>query len=279
MAYSPFFVAGVPKSGTTWLGKLLDAHPEVSCKGEACLHIFLKSLIRISNEYNEYLAKREGQFSESNDFPPMKAADAHAIGRYFVEQRLQSVADVTKSNLKFLGEKDPAHIVNFPILNTLFPDAKVVHIIRDGRSVVVSAWHHNLRVVPDVMRNAGFDAFMDEAAERWGRVIKAARSNAHLFGNRYLEVRYEALIADAPTHLRRILSHLGADTSDEAVRACVDAASFEKLSKGRSQGQEDSKSFFRKGIADDWKTQMTPAQIQRFDARSGGMLGELGYLG
>ena len=131
----------------------------------------------------------------------------------------------------------------------------------------------------DELLAAGFDKFMDEAAGQWGGMHRRARETAHVLGGRYLEVRYEDLVADPLPQLKRVLDHLGADSDAEVVRACVDAASFEKLSKGRSQGQEDSKSFFRKGIADDWKTQMTPAQIQRFDARSGGMLGELGYLG
>lgn len=276
--FSPFFVTGVPKSGTTWLGMLLDAHPEICCKGEACVHVFIKSLIKISNEYNEFLTGRATQFSESNEFPKMKAADAHAIARFFVEQRLRTIADPNKLHLKFLGEKDPAHTVNFPILNSILPAAKIVHIIRDGRATAISAWHHNMRIVPDMMKKAGFDAFLDEAAGRWGKMLRAAREQSALLGPRYLEVRYESLIDDTISHLMHILAFLGADTDITLVRTCVDAASFEKLSNGRAQGQEDSQSFFRKGTADDWKTQMTPSQIQRFNARSGGMLEELGYL-
>lgn len=278
MVYSPFFVTGVPKSGTTWLGKLLNAHPEINCKGEACVHVFIKSLIRISNEYNEFLANRAGQFSDSNEFPMLKTDDVHAIARYFVEQRLRTISDPEKPKLRFLGEKDPAHVVNFPILQSTFPDAKVIHIIRDGRSTTISAWHHNMRIVPDMMKKAGFDAFIDEAAQRWGKMIRTARENSSLLGDRYIEVRYEALIEDAQANLKRILNHLGADSSEATVMACVEAASFEKLSAGRARGIENNNSFFRKGTSDDWKTQMTASQIQRFNARSGGMLEELGYL-
>lgn len=278
MAYSPFFVSGVPKSGTTWLGKLLDAHPEISCKGEACMHAFIKSLIGISNEYNALLQGRGETFSDSNEFPPLKEAEVYEMGRYFIELRLKSIADLGKRGLRFVGEKDPYHVVNFPVLHKMFPEAKVIHIIRDGRGVVVSAWHHNLRIPTQNAQAAGFDKFMDEAAGQWGAMHRRARETAHILGERYLEVRYEDLLADPLPQMKRVLDHLGADSDTEVVRACMDAASFEKLSKGRAQGQEDSKSFFRKGIADDWKTQMTPAQIQRFNARSGGMLSDLGYL-
>lgn len=277
MSHIPFFVSGMPKSGTTWLGKLMDAHPEISCKGEACMHAFTKSLIKISNEYNQLLDGRSEAFSDSNEFPPLTESDVHAMARYFFELRLKTAADPAKAGLKFVGEKDPYHVVNFPFLAKVFPEARIFHIIRDGRSVVVSAWHHNLRIASQDIQATGFDKFMDEAAGQWGAMHRRAIETKHLLGDRYLEVRYEDLIFDPLPQLTRVLAHLGADTQAETLEQCLKAASFANLSKGRSQGQEDAKSFFRKGIADDWKNEMTPAQIQRFNARSGGMLQELGY--
>lgn len=278
MAFQPFFVTGSPKSGTTWLGKLLDAHPEVSCKGEACLYAFTASLARISNDYNQLLEKRAGQFSELNEFPPLREPEILSLMRHFVELRLAAIVDPGKPALKFVGEKDPVHAQNFPLLHQLFPDSKVIHIIRDGRGVVLSAWHHNLRANTPGVKAAGFDAFLDQAAGHWAGIVRRARETAPLLGDRYLEVRYEDLSSDVLPHFKRVLDHLGVEASEEILGACAAAASFEKLSQGRSPGQEDSKSFFRKGIADDWKNQMTPAQITRCNARSGGLLQELGYM-
>ncbi|MBS1784825.1 MAG: sulfotransferase [Acidobacteria bacterium] len=278
MSYAPFFVTGAPKSGTTWLGRLLDAHPEISCKGEACVHAFIKGLIKISNEYNGMLGGRSGAFLESNEFPPLKEAEVYAMGRHFIELRLEVIADKSKSRLRFVGEKDPLHVVNFPTLNRMFPEAKVLHIIRDGRSVLVSAWHHNLRITKQANDPAAFDRFMNAAAEEWGSMHRRAMDTRSILGDRYLEVRYESLLTDPGPQMVRILNHLGANSEEATLRVCLEEASFEKLAKGRVQGQEDSQSFFRKGTADDWKTQMTASQIQRFNARSGGMLEELGYL-
>lgn len=243
------------------------------------MHAFTLSLERITNEYNNLLKKRVGLFSDANDFPPLTQGDLISMVRHFISLRMALIADPNKPNLKVVGEKDPTHIENLPVMKALYPDAKIIHIIRDGRAVVVSAWHNNLKNNTPGVKEAGFDKFMNEAARQWGLIIQRAIKDAPILGDRYLEVRYEDLVRDAFPHLMRILRHLGVDCSEEIVRACINASSFENLSEGRSQGQEDSKSFFRKGIADDWKTQMTPAQIQRFDARSGGMLGELGYLG
>ena len=277
MAFHPFFVTGAPKSGTTWLGKLLDAHPEINCKGEACLHFFTKELIRIANEYNALLERRRANVSESNAFPDMLESDVMVLMRHFIELRLAVIADSGKPGLRFVGEKDPIHGQNFPILQKLFPEAKYIHIIRDGRGVLVSAWHHNLRGNLPGLKQAGFDAFLDDMAGRWSQMVRRARETGPSLGTGYLEIRYEDLAADPELNLKQVLNHLGADASADTVRLCTEAASFEKLSKGRSRGEEDNQSFFRKGLANDWQNHMSSAQIQRFDARSGGLLRELGY--
>lgn len=278
MNVMPFFVTGSPKSGTTWLGHLLNAHPQVSCKGEACVHAFTQPLEKIINEYNDMLVKRAGMFSESNDFPPIRQEEMLSLMRYFVDMRLTTIVDPKKTQLRFLGEKDPAHAEHFPVMNLLYPDGKFIHIIRDGRDVMLSAYHNNLKNDTPGVKESGIDGFMGEAARQWGSLLKRARETAPLLGDRYIEVRYELLLSDPTTHLKRLLDFLGADSREEILQACIDAASFEKLSKGRAQGQEDSKSFFRKGVANDWKNHMSDEQVQRFDTYSGGMLRQLGYL-
>jgi len=127
------------------------------------------------------------------------------------------------------------------------------------------------------MKSVSFDAFLDEASEEWAKTVREARDTAPLLGDRYLEVRYEDLVSDVRSHLKRVLDYLGAVADEETVQACAEGASFEKLSRGRNRGQEDAQSFFRKGVADDWKNHMTPEQIKRCDVRSGGLLQELGY--
>jgi len=278
MAFQPFFVTGAPKSGTTWLGKLLDVHPEISCKGEACLYAFTNALAYISNEYNKMLKTRARHLSELNEFPLLREPEILAMMRFFVELRLATIVDSKKTELKCVGEKDPVHAKNFPLLNKLFPEAKVIHVIRDGRGVILSSWHHDRRFNPERMKSISFDTFLDTAAGLWANTVRMARETAPIFGTRYLEVRYEDLSSDVYPNLKRVLDHLGVDVREETLKACAEGASFEKMSRGRSRGQEDAQSFFRKGLADDWKAQMTPAQITRCNARSGGLLEELGYL-
>ncbi|HEU4952626.1 MAG TPA: sulfotransferase [Holophagaceae bacterium] len=277
MRQAPFFLTGAPKSGTTWLGKLLDAHPEISCRGEACVHHFGQRLVAACKDYNDLLARRKVAITDANDFPPLKWEEVLTLMRTFIELRFQAIADPAKPALRFLGEKDPEHALHFKELGGLFPEAKVLHIVRDGRGVFVSAWHHNVRSNYEHLKTHGFDDFLDVTAREWADRVRRARAGAVHLGDRYLEVRYEDLVADPEPGFARVLRFLGADASPEVVQVCVAAASFETLSQGRKAGEEDKASFFRKGDPQDWRNHLTPAQVARFDALSGGLLGELGY--
>jgi hypothetical protein len=277
MNFEPFFLTGAPKSGTTWLGKLLEAHPEINCRGEACVHHFALELLKACRSYGELLDRRRLAVTDSNDFPGLPWTDVLALMRRFIELRLAAIVDPAKTGLKFVGEKDPEHAMHFATLDKLFPEGKFIHIIRDGRAVFISAWHHNVRSKDVNLKTLGFNDFLDITAKEWSGRVRRGRETGQPLGDRYFEIRYEDLHADTAGWFTKTLDFLGAESTPETVAACVQAASFETLSQGRKQGEGDEASFFRKGIPDDWRTQLSPAQARRFDVLSGGLLGELGY--
>jgi hypothetical protein len=90
-------------------------------------------------------------------------------------------------------------------------------------------------------------------------------------------VRYEDLLSRPEEEVRRLLEFLGAGADDETVRRCVNAASFEKLSRGRERGEEDPTSFFRKGVAGDWRNTFTEQDRRVFEEMAGDLLAQLGY--
>ena len=277
MKESLFFLTGAPKSGTTWLGKLLDAHPEISCRGEARVHHFAARLVNLCKGYNDMLVERRNVVGEANEYPLMAWPEVQTLLRTFIENRMRVAADSMKPRFKHLGEKDPEHGLHFKELDPLFPDARHIHIIRDGRGVFISSWHHNVRTAYSHLKSTGFDEFLDITAKQWSHQVRSTREGAKLLGGRYFELRYEDLVAEPEAWMARVLDFLGADADPATVRACVEAASFEKLSQGRKAGEEDKASFFRKGDPNDWRSHLSDAQIRRFDALSGGLLKELGY--
>lgn len=277
MSYQYVFVTGAPKSGTTWLGAILDAHPEISCKGESCVHFFGQKLNKAFKEYDEYLAQRRAGLGELNGFPALTKQEFNAVLQVFIQNRMLAVADAKESRLRFIGDKDPGHLPHMLLMNEVLPSVKFIHLIRDGRDVAISAWNHNQWSLKN-QPTANFDDFLLQTAGEWKKYVSKGREQGRRLGpDKYLEVKYCDLAQDTTASIRRIFSFIGADMSEPQLAQCVEAGSFERLSKGRKAGEEDSKSFFRKGVAGEWRRVLNMKQLQGFNGVAGDLLQTLGY--
>lgn len=310
-----FFVVGMAKSGTTWLMKTLDAHPEVLCKGEgrffgeeyrreALAQIDTKQLP--SSLYNALLSSEYLRlWLERSVWTRDGDADRHMIDltrlatNYFLTQQL------AKSGKKIVGDKTPLLGTKFvEEIGTIYPEAKVIHIIRDGRDQAVSFMHQQgnrarrgslHRMTPEEMAKsetyrknpqeipeAGAGMFSEktlrQSARTWAlRVGQAAEDGPGLFGDGYTEVRYEHLLERPHEEAARLFEFLGVDAGERIVERAVSSASFEKLAQGRERGQEDVTSFYRKGVAGDWKNLFTERDKQIYKEEAGELLIRLGY--
>jgi hypothetical protein len=310
-----FFVVGHGKSGTTWVARLLGSHPDVLCLwegrffgrewhredlGEVEARVPPRTLSgAIANSADLKLWAERSVWARRGD------ADEHLRNLtrlaldYFLDQRLAG------TDKKIVGDKTPflpgTHTVRE--IHDVYPEAKVIHVIRDGRDAEVSWMHHRwnrsterggIQVLsPEEAKrreaylgNPKGDAspgLFDEAelrarAAQWSETVgEARREGPELLGDNYTEVRYEVLISDAPAETARLLRFLGAGAGDEAVRRCVEAASFEKLSGGRRPGEEDPASPVRKGVTGDWRGAFTEGDRRVYKEEAGDLLVELGY--
>ena len=310
-----FFVVGHQKSGTTWLMEMLNSHPEILCKGEGRPfgRTFRQENLKrkraghpptslynaiASSEDLRYWIERS-VWSKNDDVDEHLANLTRLAIEYFLTQRL------LKTGKRLVGDKTVLlgpEIVEE--ISAIYPGARVIHIIRDGRDVVISTMHHRwnqaadqggtVELTPDqlakreayrknprALLESGEGIFPDGwlrgNAAKWNtRVSRAVRDGPALLGANYREVRYEDLLERPREEVEQLLEFLGADARDQIVERCVSAASFERLSGGRSRGQEAA-SFFRKGIAGDWKNTFTGQDKQDFKAVAGNLLVELGY--
>jgi hypothetical protein len=311
-----FFVTGVGKSGTSWLMRTLDGHPEILCKGEGRFFAAdwrranfdpegtqaLASSLYYALLHSEYLRMwversvwaREGDAASHLDNLTRLATEHFLVGR------------LRKTNKKLVGDKSPLLDADFiQEVSRVFPEARVIHIIRDGRDQAVSMLHHvwnrstdqggvqtlkpgeferreAYRKDPKKLLQEGEGMFTEErlrgAARSWNaRVGKTAEDGPALLGTNYTEGRYEDLLERPDEEVRRLARFLGADTSQKAVQQAVDSASFERLSKGRERGQEDTSSFYRKGVAGDWNNYFTERDKEIYKEEAGKLLIRLGY--
>src|SRR5512142_1293740 len=135
-----FFIFGHARSGTTLLMRLVRLHPAVHCNYQA--HFFtrrplLKSLVD-TPEAEEWLTRRSNRWNHGRDLSPLvlrAAAD-------FIMER-----DAAKAGKMIVGDKSPSSTIHGQAIRdmySIYPDAKLVYIVRDGRDVLVSERFRNL---------------------------------------------------------------------------------------------------------------------------------------
>jgi hypothetical protein len=320
-----FFVVGPGKSGTGWLQSMLDFHPEILCKGEGRFfgrekkneklidaqagNRVMQRQVPPGSLYNaiaesEYLrlwiersvwSKKEDPEEHLNNLTRL-AID------YFLTRRLSTTKKrLVGDKTPFFGPEDVREIA------TIHSEAKVIHIIRDGRDRAISRMHHLWNKATDqggvhelmpeevakreaffknrqAFLNSGEGIFLEERLRSivvgWrDNVSSAIRYGRDLLGDNYTEVRYEDLLERPEEEVKRLFEFLGVDTSKEVVKRCVESASFEALT-GRERGSEDYTLGWRKhrkGIAGDWKNEFTERDKEIFKEEAGDLLVELGY--
>lgn len=164
------------------------------------------------------------------------------------------------------GDKTPVYVRLIPMLADLFPTARFVHMIRDGRDVALSymsvpwgptsVWH---------------------AARKWEKDVTAGRSAGESLGDdRYLEVRYEDLVADPSGELQKLCGFSALDFDMAMLAYHTDAID-------RLQCGPDATEYHRSAAAPpsqglrDWRSQMKSSDVAAFEAVAGETLTQLGY--
>ena len=200
VAEPPFpvpFICGATRSGTTLLRLMLDSHPEVAIPGETHFVVpMIKQTWRRARSADELAAlivssDRWGDFhldeaelrATLRAVDPLNCADAvRAFFRLYAE----------KHGKPRWGDKTPGYVRYMRLIQKTMPEARFIHIIRDGRDVALS-------LIP---RSWG-PSTIGEAANNWRKRIEVARRQEP-FLNHYLEVHYEDVLTDTETVLRRV---------------------------------------------------------------------------
>lgn len=303
-----FFAVGHGRSGTTWLERTLDTHPEVLCKGSGMFfgrfvrdfggRRLLYEVVNGSEELKAWHGYRENFWTGPEELDRDIAQIVRASIDAVMRRRL------TESGKRVLGDRTPHHVSHLEEIHALYPGARIVHAIRDGRDVAISGMHTFWKAQEqggpvdlspeetEIRRSyledreaflaSGRSIFTEERlrqrASGWNRIVRQGRKKGReLFGDDYFEFRYEEHLHDPRAALRGLFGFLGVDTNPEVLERVIEENSFRKLSKGRSPGQESSGAFFRKGISGDWKGTFTERDKEVFKEEAGELLVELGY--
>jgi hypothetical protein len=208
------FIVGSPRSGTSWLARLMGAHPEVAAMQETeLLNRYCRSWYDAWNQQLPADADRWNRHRHRG-LPAVLTGeefDAYVVG---FARDVYSKVLALKPTARVVVDKNPEYSLHTELIRTMFPAAAVLHIVRDGRDVAAS--------MLAASRGWGKDwapAEVRLAAHTWRTNVESARA-AQSTG-RYLQVRYEDLLAAGPRVLRECLAFAGIAASDEECARIV----------------------------------------------------------
>jgi hypothetical protein len=285
------FIVGHGRSGTTLLRLMLDAHPALAIPPETQ---FIPQLIDASkrpgspaeNVIEELTGHRRfGDFGFTADeirenFSKIDPFDMTEALRYFYRTYAE------RQGKPRWGDKSPGYGWTMHRVDRVVPEARFIHLIRDGRDVTLSllAKHDD---APPPRRQA----------RHWKSRVKKTRKLGNVVRH-YTELRYEDLITDPESQLRRICDFIRLDF-DPAMLTYYERAE-ERMSeiKRDMEGGTELTSKRRRGVLDAerrvavhkltsepprtdrigvWKTEMKPEDLEVFEREAGPLLVDLGY--
>lgn len=268
------FVVGCAKSGTTMLRAMLDSHPALSVPPESYFVATLAEHPRrfspwdptARHELIAYLADQRWFRRWGLSVAAMEAAfERHAPADLADAIRCVFALYAEQHGKSRYGDKTPAYVFAMPEIAAMLPEARFVHLVRDGRDVSLSLT--SKKFAPDDVPRASL--FWRQ------RVLAGRRSGAKLGPARYLEVRYEDLVDDPEAWMNEICRFVDLtfdpamlryhERSDEVLAGVMRRKQHANIARPPVKGLRD------------WRTQMASDDVVLVEALAGDLLHELGY--
>lgn len=282
-------VIGLPRSGTTLLRLMLDAHPQLAMPPETGFLAFCGKFTETGAALRREFFERVTHFPENapnwSDFGIPEADFMAALERI----RPFNVADGYRTFYRLYaqrfdkpryGDKTPTYYRYINTITATLPEAHFIHIIRDGRDVALS--------VRDMWFSPGKD--VETLATHWRDGIVQARTLAKATSH-YHELHYEQLIAHPRRELEKICRFIGLEYAPDMERyherapdrlrefgtrykadgsVLVERDARLNAHRLTSEPPDPSRVFA-------WRREMPAEEQQRYNAIAGEMLQSLGY--
>jgi hypothetical protein len=233
---SPIIVYGAPRSGTTYLARLLNQHPDVFVSDETRLFAWAHESLRVLPDNEQFVLNKRDRFVE------------HLLATY--PDLIRDFYRKLAPDARYWGDKnphyaDPMHDGCLDTILELFPTARFIHIVRDGRDVATS-----------IIRNGWVD--FDVAHRVWVNFVRIGCD----FGEKqpsgqYFEIRYEDLVRDDVLAARQLFDSLNIDMHPQVIEFC------REQTKRRTPLSNPTRNLGRDASASEWADLLAPDQRQR----------------
>lgn len=295
------FIVGVPRSGTTMMRELLERSPRIAIarethfighvrEGEGARFYFRRAgdlandatLERIVDWIYTGEFQRQSRMREISPFwrllerhIPRADVLAHLLAAPRTERDmfaafLRSYADFL--NRPLIGEKTPAHLAYVDTLFEWFPEAKVIHMLRDPRAVYVSDLRRRRRhprrpyswlmKLPLLLQTV----LVAQTVLGWRAAARYHDRYQHAYPERYRMVRFEDVLLQPETKVAEVFAFLGVEQPADAIEVRV-------VSHGVNRGREGLDS----DAAERWRTSIHPLARRLLETFTGGPMRRLGY--
>ncbi|MGB3097759.1 MAG: sulfotransferase [Solirubrobacterales bacterium] len=280
------FIVGVTRSGTTLLRLMLDAHPELAIPPET--H-FVPQLIKTTKKGGVSCEEAHGVVTGHRQWGDFNLDSGELLRRYCALDRIDPESTVRtffelyaeREGKPRWGDKTPNYVKRMRQIQRTIPEARFIHMIRDGRDAALSRFKRLLKEPPP----------MDTVAERWVKKIERARADGeHL--DHYLEVQYENLVRDTESELIRVSEFLELpwdpailryyERAEERLAEMVRDLPGEEGKPTRPADHRREAHLLTSKPPDPsrlarWKEDMDPKQNEIFESVAGDLLAELDY--
>lgn len=292
-----FFIFGHARSGTTLLARLVRVHPEVHCNWQA--HFFTRpptlSAMVADHEIGTWLSRRSNRWNHGRDLSPVVL---RAAADFILEREARQLGK------RIVGDKSPSSLMDgqaVRLLQAVYPDARLIYIVRDGRDTVLSHRLQNfidaaqhlskedleIRAAyasqPETFANGKRSLFTEKglrrAAEGWVRnLVETDTLGKELYAGQYCATRYENLLARPWDEMLKIWAFLGAGIPAEDLR---EPMLVEMQQNPDAEWQQykagEMVQTIRKGKQGAWRNLFTQRDIQIFNEIAGQTLIDWGY--
>lgn len=258
----PVFIVGAPRSGTTWVQRLMLAHPGVRGGQESNFFMAFAGVLQTFHR-GEQTSRKVGLANYWTE-----AALLDEIRGIWRKTMLPFVTEARDdgSRAQLLVEKTPGHALVMNEIHAMLPDAKFIHVIRDSRAVVASM----LAAGSSEWGQDWAPTDARDAAIRWYKHVSDARKTGQsLPAGSYMEVFYEPLRSDTVAGVMSMFEFAGVPLPKERVEQIAAEQDFDRQKsiggtplerKGKMQvieSKPEPTGFFRKGKSDSWRSELS----------------------
>ena len=259
-----FFCGGMPKSGTTFLQRILDLHPEISCNSEDNLEFLAQGFLDLHKKYNfilSLLASRTGA-------EKYKKIDKEVFLKNFF-YLIKDIAINRNEKVEYIGISDNNFLLkNLVNLSNVFSNSKTILIFRNPIDIALSAWDHNQRLYIkekseehlNIMKIDGeldLNKYIIHRSKLWNKKVKNLLLQIKKIPNKFLIITYEDLCMNKKKIIKKIFQHLGCSDDEVIISKIIDETSLEKMRKTSSDP-----SFFNKGRMNFGEKELDPLTIK-----------------